>query len=151
VNLKGWRQNRGFSLIELLIAVAIVSILATIAYPSFLEQIRKARRADAQSVLLEAAQYMERFYTENNRYDENTGGTSVALPGALTQSPLDGSSKFYDIAIQATTTSTYTLRATPKGDQSANGFLEITNTRSKAWDKDNSGSVSSGEQTWRAH
>ncbi len=144
-------RHFGFSLIELMITIAIVAILATIAYPSFIEQIRKARRADAQSVLLEAAQYMERFYTENNRYDEDTGGTDVSLPAQLTQSPIDGNSKYYDIALQEVTASTYNLRATPKGDQSQNGFLQITNTRSKAWDKNNSGSIDSSEQTWREH
>lgn len=144
------KQKKGFSLVEMLIVVAIAAILATIAYPSFMEQIRKARRADAQTVLMEAAQYMERFYTENNRYDKDSGGNDTSLPARLTQSPIDGTTKYYTITIEAKTTSTYTLRATPKGDQAGNGFLEITHTRSKSWDQDNNGLISANEQTWLA-
>ena len=59
----------GFTLIELMVVVAIVAILAAIAYPSYRSQIEKTRRADAKAVLMQAAQYMERLYTENGCYD----------------------------------------------------------------------------------
>ena len=58
----------GFTLIELMITVAVVGILAAIAYPSYQDSIRKSRRADAKSALLDAAHRQERFFTENNQY-----------------------------------------------------------------------------------
>ena len=128
--------------------VAIVAILGSIAYPSYLNQVTKSRRTDAQAVLMEAAQFMERFYTENNRYDQDTSGTAVALPAQLTESPRDTGIKSYDIAVQASTASTYTLRATPKNNQTGDGFLELTNSFTKSWDADNSGSIGAGESTW---
>lgn len=70
---------RGFTLIELMIVLAIVAILATIAYPSYQEQVRKSRRADAQAVLTEAAQWMERYYTQNNNYSAATAFASSGL------------------------------------------------------------------------
>jgi type IV pilus assembly protein PilE len=144
-------QQKGFSLIELMIVVAIVAILGAVAYPSYMDSVTDARRADAQAVLMEAAQYMERFYTENNRYDEDTGGTAVALPAQLAESPRDSGTKFYDLTVQASSRSTYTLRATPKNGQAGNGFLEITNTFVKAWDSNNNGSLTDAERSWGQH
>ena len=148
----GQRRTSGFSLIELMIVVVIVAILSSIAYPSYLNQITQSRRADAQAVLMEAAQFMERFYTENNRYDQDTGGTAVALPAQLQESPRDSGTKSYDISVQASAASTYTLRATPKNGQVGDGYLEITNTFAKGWDRDDSrGALSAAEQTWSKH
>ena len=144
-------QQNGISLIELMIVVAIVGILGGLAYPSYMDSITDARRTDAQAVLMEAAQYMERFYTENNRNDEDTGGTAVALPAQLAESPKDSGAKFYDLSVQASTRSTYTLRATPKNGQAGDGFLEITNTFVKAWDSNNNSSLTDAERTWRQH
>ncbi len=79
--------SRGFSLIELMIVVAIVAILASVAYPAYQDHMRKTRRADAQTGLLELAQFLERFYTTNGRYT-NADGTRPALP--FTASPKDG-------------------------------------------------------------
>ena len=141
-------KQAGFSLLELMITLVIIGIITSIAYPSYQNHMTNARRTDAQAVLMEAAQFMERFYTENNRYDQDTGGTAVALPAQLRESPRDGGAKSYDIVIQASTASTFTLRATPKNVQAGDGFLEITNTFAKAWDADDSGSAGVGESTW---
>ncbi|MCP3674722.1 MAG: prepilin-type N-terminal cleavage/methylation domain-containing protein, partial [Gammaproteobacteria bacterium] len=62
------KSTAGFSLIEVMIVVAIVSILAAIAFPSYQESVAKAKRADAQGALVSLAGVMERFYTENNTY-----------------------------------------------------------------------------------
>lgn len=116
-----------------MIVVAIVAILSAIAYPAYTEQVRKARRADAQSVLLEAAQFMERFYTENNRYHQTIAGVAVALPAFLAEAPKEGSTKYYDVAITAVTAQGYTLRAAPKNAQTGDrcGNMTITNTGAK--------------------
>ncbi len=73
-------HSSGFTLIELMIVVVIVAILAGIAYPSYQDSIRKARRADAKSALLEAASRQERFYTENNQYTN----VLIAVAGCVT-------------------------------------------------------------------
>ena len=62
------KKIRGFSLIELMVVVAIVAIIASIAYPAYQDQIRKTRRADGKSALMDAAARMERFYTQFGRY-----------------------------------------------------------------------------------
>lgn len=120
---------RGFTLIELMITVAVVAILAAIAYPSYLDQIRKSRRADAEAVLLESAQWMERFYTENNAYNQTRTGVAVALP--FTKSPKEGgpAGGYYTIAVAATA-NTFTLSATQAGPQvgEACGTLTLNNT-----------------------
>jgi type IV pilus assembly protein PilE len=100
------RQD-GFTLIELMITVAIVAILAAIAYPSYVEYIERGRRNDAKAVLLEAAQYMERTFTESRTY------VSASLPSTLTKSPRDGAA-WYNISIGTTTVGTYSLTAAPK-------------------------------------
>jgi type IV pilus assembly protein PilE len=60
--------HQGFTLIELMIVVVIVSILAAVALPSFQEQIRRSRRAEGKVALLRAAQLLERNYTVTNQY-----------------------------------------------------------------------------------
>ncbi|NTV95209.1 MAG: prepilin-type N-terminal cleavage/methylation domain-containing protein [Thiobacillus sp.] len=102
--------RQGFTLIELLVTVAIIGILAAIAIPSYLEYVRRSARADAKEVLLENAQFMERNFTEANRYDRTSAGGAVTLP--VTQSPRDGTAK-YSVTLSAVATSTYTLHATP--------------------------------------
>jgi type IV pilus assembly protein PilE len=70
-------KQSGFTLIELMITVAIVGILTSVAYPAYTSYIAKGKRTDAKATLLAAQQWMERFYTENYRYDQNSAGTSV--------------------------------------------------------------------------
>jgi type IV pilus assembly protein PilE len=140
-------RHHGFSLIELMIVVAVIGILAAIAMPSYDSYVKKTRRADAQGVLLQNAQMLERRYTESNRY--STSSTCPSAP--VTESPIDGNTKYYDIAMGSCSAdgSTYTLTATPKGPQNADGILELRHTGRKAWDKNNDGDTSdSGEDSW---
>ena len=95
-------RSRGFRLIELMIVVAIVGILAAIAYPAYTSQVIKSQRADAKTALLTAAQNLERCYTEYNAYDD------AACPAVAATSD-EG---YYAVAA-ALTPSTYTLTATP--------------------------------------
>lgn len=133
------KREWGFTMIEMMIVVAIISIIAAIAYPSYQDSMRKSRRADAKSVLLHAAQWMERYYTENNRYDRDRGipPVPVALPTALSQSPIGGA-KIYDIALvdcggaATVAANSFTLSAKPiaGSDQAKDlcGGLTLTST-----------------------
>lgn len=113
---RGLRQF-GFTLIELMVTVAIIGILASIAYPSYQEYVRRANRADAKAVLLETAQIMERNFTEANRYEQTSSGTTINtawLP--FQQSPKTGTSKYtIKFASSMPTQTAYTLEAVPTG------------------------------------
>ncbi len=156
-------NEAGFTLIELMIVVAIVGILATIAYPSYQDSVKKSRRADAKSALMGFVNAMERHYTEYNSYCDAAAAGETAVSGCgdatpdkgkpavfADEAPLDGTTKYYDLTIQAVNETTYTLRATPKGAQAGDGFLEIKNTESRGkWDRNNDGDVAdAGEETW---
>jgi type IV pilus assembly protein PilE len=62
------RQQRGFTLIELMVTVAIIAIIAAIAVPAYQNQAQKTRRADAYTCLMDAAQRQEKFFYQNNTY-----------------------------------------------------------------------------------
>jgi len=141
-------KNRGVTLIELMIVIVIIAVLIAIAYPSYQEHITKARRVDAQGVIMEAAQFMERHHTANYRYHQDLTGAAVTLPNNLVESPKDPGSKYYDIAIQTVTASAYTLVASPKGPQAGNGILIITHQGLKGWDRNNNGSIDVDENCW---
>lgn len=143
------RSSKGFTLIELMIVVAIVGILAAIAYPSYLQYVESTRRSDAQGALSGLASAMERHYTTNSSYKNAAESGDTGSPGIYpNEAPLDGSTKFYDLKIQAADDSSYVLRATPKNGQAGDGILELTSTGVKRWDKDNNGSFSTAENTW---
>jgi type IV pilus assembly protein PilE len=100
-----------------MIVVIVISVLATIAYPSYLEQVRRGHRADAKSLLLEAAQRMERNFTESNSYATTSGGSDVVLP--FTQSPQTGPARYIiAFASGSPTATTFVIEATPTGAMS---------------------------------
>ncbi len=108
-------RSYGFTLIELVISLAIVAILAAIAFPAYQDHVRKARRADAKAALVELAQWMERNYTEALRYDQDSNGGAIALP--FTEVPREGSNKYYDLTLSNLTATTFNLNAAPKSAQ----------------------------------
>jgi type IV pilus assembly protein PilE len=110
------KDASGFTLIELMITVAIVAILASIAIPSYSRYVLRANRGEAKTVLLEASQFMERNFTEANTYQKNAAGADIALPA--TQSPKTGTIKYsISFADGSPTQSAFTLRAIPQGGQ----------------------------------
>lgn len=142
---------KGFSLTELMIAVVIVAILASVAIPSYQDSVRRSRRADAKTTLLEASQWMERFYTENNRYDQNLGGTAVALPTSLASSPKEGTTKYYNLSFVSGSLAqnTYTLQAVPISTTDQNNDKCKTMTLTNLGVKGLSGSSASVDDCWQ--
>lgn len=127
------RRARGFTLIEVMIVVVVVGILAAVAYPSYQDYMRQARRADAQTALLELAQFMERYYTVQGRYVDGSGNRP-GLP--YTQAPRDGATKYYNLSFNntgiANQATAFVLQAVPiAGGLMANdpcGTLRLSNT-----------------------
>lgn len=107
------KRTRGFTLIELLVTIAVVAILAAIAIPSYQDQVRKGRRAEAKSELGRLQMAMERWRADNPSFTNcsPTPCGNGTYPSAAT---LD----YYTVTITSTTTTGYTLTATPKGAQS---------------------------------
>jgi type IV pilus assembly protein PilE len=97
------KKSRGFNLIELMITVVVIAVIASIAYPSYQEQIRKTRRADAKAALMDAAAKMERNYTQFGRYS-----ATIANVGIAATSP----GNFYRISVANPNSQTFTLTAT---------------------------------------
>ncbi|MBA57220.1 MAG: pilus assembly protein PilE [Pseudomonadales bacterium] len=112
--------NKGFTLVELMIVVAIIGIIAAFALPAYNQHVQKTRRADARSALQEAAARQERIYTESNSY---TGDLTKLVTNADGQSSPEG---YYDISVALSCSRTvggtsysscFTLTATAKGQQ----------------------------------
>lgn len=115
-------RSRGFTLVEVSIVLAVIGILVAIAYPSYLHQVTKSRRADAQTTLLETAQALERCYTENNDYRN-------CIDGGF---PFQSEDGWYEINGRLTRTQ-FTLRATAQDiqqDRDAHlcAWLELSHT-----------------------
>ncbi|MEZ5660599.1 MAG: type IV pilin protein [Burkholderiaceae bacterium] len=121
--------NAGFTLIELMVAVAVMAILTAIALPNYSEYMLRSARADARATMMEASQFMQRFYAMNNAYDRTRTGAAVALPPALTQSPRDGAAR-YMIQVVGLTPDSYSIRATPVGASATDrcGWLALQST-----------------------
>lgn len=129
--------SRAFTLLELMIVLAVAAILSALAYGSYAESVRKSNRGDAQGALTGLASAMQRLYTEQTP-STFVGAAASGPPGPPdssvfpSQSPLDGARKHYDLRIQSADASTYVLHAIPiSGGAQANdkcGTLTLTST-----------------------
>lgn len=129
------KRQLGFTLIELMIVIAVLGIIVAIAYPSYTEQVRKSRRAEGMGELLELADRMERFYSDRGTYVGASLGTA-----ATNIYPTTSAKGYYTLSIASQTATDFSVSAAPtsKGKQNkdkcgtftmtAQGIKSVSNT-----------------------
>ena len=148
--------NTGFTLIELMIVVAIVGIISAIAYPSYQSMIKNSNRSAAQADLMAFAAAMERHKAANFTYQgAASGGGNTGTPAFFSaHSPASEpvADKRYDLSIDMVSANgiSYRIKAQPVNGtvQADDGALFVFSDGRKAWDKDKNGSLSSTEYCW---
>jgi len=146
--LQGARRPGGFTLIEVMIAIAIVGILVAIALPAYKENVARGKRSDVQTVLLEDAQYMQRYYAANNAY--NGANPAPALPFTTSPRGATGAAANYNITIAPapdTTATTFKLVATATNSMAADKCGNFSYTDQQV--RDVTGSGQSAATCWR--
>lgn len=106
--MKRKTQQTGFTLIELMITVGIITILAAVAWPAYERQMTKNRRSDGIAALLKASKELQQCYSDVGGYIDKNGTNCTHLS--------ESAKKYYNIT-SVLTTDTFTLTATPKGAQ----------------------------------
>ncbi len=121
------RSSLGFTLVELMVVVAIISLLAAIAYPSYRNHVLKGHRASAQAFLMDAAQRQHQYFLDNRAFAPDLGtlfgaaSNDAAVPSEV--------SPYYTTPVVTTTAGpppTFLITAVPKGAQAANNEPTLT-------------------------
>lgn len=129
------KKQPGFTLIELMIVVAIIAILAGIGYPMYQDQMRKARRSEAQQLMLDAANRQEQYLLDARSYTDSFTDLNIKSD-AFSCSGTTCSNDFYDVTMTETSgpPPSFTITATAKGRQTEDGNMTLDNTGSKTLD-----------------
>lgn len=123
------KKNRGFTLIELMIAVAVIGILAAVGYPAYLDQIRKARRAEAQAALMNISARQQQRLLDTRSYATTVDALNITIPNTVLQTYT------VTLTVGTATVPTFTAMATPSsGSQAADkcGALSINQVGTKS-------------------
>ena len=137
-----WNQQRGITMMELLIVVAIISIIAAVAYPSYTQFVVRSKRAVASGMLMSIADRQQQFFMDNKRY----AGTLTSLGYASDSIMINdeggivgttAEDRVYEVEISASNFVTYELTATPQLGQASKdtdcGALTLTHTGEKGY------------------
>ena len=151
-------NQSGFTLIELMIVIVVISVLAAIALPSYQSSLQRARRADAKVGLTQAAQFLERAYSSYNCYNVDVtattpacGATSATVTtslGTLRNAPTTGSAN-YTIQVSAVASGSYTLTATRTGKQASDTCGNFTLDNTGVQGLSSNGSSSTVQTCWQ--
>jgi type IV pilus assembly protein PilE len=141
------RPARGVTLMELMIAVAIIGILGAVAWPQYSSYSTRANRSAVAGCLLEQAQFMERVYASNMRYDQNNGAATT-LPATACRTNL-ASAYTIQFATGQPGQRTYVIQAVPQGQQSTRDTACGTLGLNQAGDRTKSGTAPTVAECWR--
>lgn len=141
------RQNRGWTLIELLMVMAIMAILAGAAWPSYVQHVQRGHRMEAAAALLEAQHFMERYYSAYGRYSQQASGAAVApvLPVRLQSIP--GAEARYVLSVTQVSANSYTLSAVPTGSMAGDRCATLTLSHTTV--RNTTSSVATAAECWR--
>jgi type IV pilus assembly protein PilE len=138
----------GFSLIELLLVLAIMGLVSVLAFPNYQQHLQRGQRAEAAAALLEAEHFMARYYSAHGRYDGSAEAPAKPpeLPLRLQRIP-KGSEPRYQLSLSAATVNSYELKAEPVGAMASDkcGTLTLNQTGLKGV----TGSALSAADCWR--
>ncbi len=133
------KVNKGFTLIELMIVVAIIGVLAAIAYPSYQEYVRKTHRVEVQAELMDISKKIQRYKVANFRFLQ-ANGDPITLADIGEATPLTiprQGQALYTITLTDVTANTWTLNAVPISgtSQQTDGHNRVNHRGEKCWNK----------------
>ena len=140
-------NTRGFTLVELMVAVAIIAIISAVAVPLYLDQSQQSYLAEVQKDLLLCAQGLERLASTSWSYADGVDGTNdIAANICIPDSEVAGR---YNFTLVADETS-FQITATPVVNSIVDelGFLRVDQTGLREWDDDDDGTIQADERNW---